>query len=191
MSTNNSNRAVRGGGQSLASNQIPRTRSFPRGQAATKSSSRGAPPTARAAARPVSTMVFPTRDGQFKPANSAQCGDPMGGRACQCSKAPGSICWLWAIHTKRGINAAPMATSSWPCRPLIIAFWVKRFGIDHRWRSQPSRVSSSTMAASSTQRPLQSSLKLSDCRVSLSSVPRPPRPKTPSRVALRRAHSSR
>ena len=87
--------------------------------------------------------------------------------------------------------AIATATISWPWLPTPRWLSPSRAGMAQRRRSQPIRASSSSITASNAHRPLQSSLKASDCRVRRSSVPSPPRPKTPSRVALRKAHSSR
>ena len=198
-SNSSSSRAVSGGGQSRARAQESRTSRRAGGQGALTSSCRGGSPTARTAASRVRARVPPIRAGQGRASNwppSIQPLPPTPCNDCQASRARGSTPNAQPTPMLSGNRAATASTISrartpTPARPPPARLSPSRRGISQRRRSRPRPVSRASITASNNQSPVHNSWNSSDCSVSLRSVPRPPRPNTPSRVALRRAHSSR
>ena len=108
--------------------------------------------------------------------------------------------WLRpSLHSAGGGHGAPSiqlsAERSWFAPLLHIGMTSGSISASSSrpWRADTRRITRFTAASSSaiSHKPLQSSRKRRDCRLSISSVPNPPRPKMPSSSADRKAQSSR
>ena len=119
LSSNSSSRALRGGGQRRARAQASCNRGRAQGQGAITSSSRGASPTARAAATRVSSSVVPTSWGQGRARTLAQEAAPRFGKGCQCSRPRGCTPMARASQTSRGMITTRARTISPPRRPKL------------------------------------------------------------------------